>query len=114
LCPGEKLRGFFYPLIFFAKNLERFFNSQHLYQNAIMKNFCTFPILLLLGITLSAQPNKKIAPALSTFLNTEFMLKFNDLKIDGESTAADIIARETQLFARRTTRLPSAPIRCWR
>jgi len=73
-----------------------------------MKSFCTLVTLLLLGITLSAQPNKKIAPALSTFLNTEFMLKFNDLKIDGESTAADIIAREAQLKPADVVRIRTA------
>lgn len=54
-----------------------------------MKKRAIFPILLLL-ISLSAviaQPNKKVGPALSNFLNTEFMIKYRDLRIMAESAA---------------------------
>jgi hypothetical protein len=47
--------------------------------------------------TLSAQPNKKLAPALGKFLNTEFMVKFHDLKLEAESAATKVIASEQKI-----------------
>ncbi len=46
---------------------------------------------------LSAQPNKKLAPALGKFLNTEFMVKFHDLKLEAESAAMTVIAKEQKM-----------------
>lgn len=46
---------------------------------------------------LSAQPNKKLAPALGKFLNTEFMIKFHDLKLEAESAATKVIANEQKM-----------------
>lgn len=59
-----------------------------------MKTTITTTSFLLLVLLLSAQPNKRIAPALGSFLNTEFMLKFSDLKLAAESSAQDVVARE--------------------
>jgi hypothetical protein len=73
-----------------------------------MKTYIITTLLLLTTLMLSAQPNKKIAPALSNFLNTEFMLKFNDLKIDAESSAAGILAREAQIKPADMVRIRTA------
>jgi len=57
-----------------------------------MKKQAIFPILIVL-ISLSAavaQPNKKIGPALTNFLNTEFMLKYRDLRIMAESSVLSV------------------------
>jgi len=46
------------------------------------------PLFFLLAtLTAAAQPNKKVGPALTKFLNTEFMVKFRDLRITAESAA---------------------------
>ncbi|MFN0013622.1 MAG: hypothetical protein ACKVU2_03660 [Saprospiraceae bacterium] len=47
-------------------------------------------VLLLAGLSASAQPNKKIGPALTNFLNTEFMTKFRDLRINAESAVLNV------------------------
>lgn len=72
---------------------------QHLKQNSIvMKTHLFFLIATLSLISgLSAQPNKKLAPALGKFLNTEFMIKFHDLKLEAESAAMNVIAKEQKM-----------------
>ncbi|NUO01964.1 MAG: hypothetical protein HUU01_15275 [Saprospiraceae bacterium] len=62
-----------------------------------MKKRAIFPILLLLisCIVLVAQPNKKVGPALTNFLNTEFMLKYRDLRISAESAALSAQSSQT-------------------
>lgn len=55
----------------------------------------SYPLLLLLTLLVLsngafAQPNKKVAPALSKFLNTEFMLKYHDLRIEAESAVINV------------------------
>lgn len=60
-------------------------------------HLCTLITTLLLISGLSAQPNKKLAPALGKFLNTEFMIKFHDLKLEAESAAMNVIAREQKM-----------------
>lgn len=62
-----------------------------------MKKQAIFPILLVL-ISLSAavaQPNKKVGPALTNFLNTEFMLKYRDLRITAESAALSVQSNQS-------------------
>jgi len=64
---------------------------------------------LLLSVTaLSAQPNKKVGPALSKFLNTEFMTKFRDLRIQAESAAISAQSRKDELKPADFMRLRSA------
>ena len=60
-------------------------------------HLCTLITTLLLISGLSAQPNKKLAPALGKFLNTEFMVKFHDLKLEAESAATNVIAKEQKM-----------------
>lgn len=60
-------------------------------------HLCTLITTLLLISGLSAQPNKKLAPALGKFLNTEFMVKFHDLKLEAESAAMNVIAKEQKM-----------------
>lgn len=55
-----------------------------------MKAKFLFACLLLAAIAATAQPDKKTAPALHNFLNTEFMLKFRDLRIQCESNALQV------------------------
>ncbi len=57
-----------------------------------MKKQAIFPILIALFSfsAVFAQPNKKVGPALSSFLNTEFMLKYRDLRIMAESAALSV------------------------
>jgi hypothetical protein len=57
----------------------------------------TFIFALLLLNVLSAQPNRKLAPALGKFMNTEFMIKFHDLKLEAESAAMNVIGKEQKL-----------------
>lgn len=64
--------------------------------------------LLLSVATLSAQPNKKVGPALSKFLNTEFMTKFRDLRIQAESAAISAQSRKDELKPADFMRLRSA------
>jgi len=62
-----------------------------------MKKQAMFPILIVL-ISLSAavaQPNKKVGPALTSFLNTEFMLKYRDLRITAESAALSVQSNQS-------------------
>ncbi len=54
-------------------------------------------LLLLLSASAFAQPNKKVGPALSKFLNTEFMLKYRDLRIEAESAAIGVQSRKDQM-----------------
>lgn len=63
--------------------------------------------LLLSGCLLFAQPNKKVSPALHKFLNTEFMLKFHDLRIEAESAVINVQTAQ-QLQADERYRLRSA------
>jgi len=70
--------------------------------------FQSFFLLLFSASTLSAQPNKKVMPALSKFLNTEFMLKFRDLRIEAESAALGVQARKDELKSADLMRLRSA------
>lgn len=65
-------------------------------------------ILLLSVSLLSAQPNKKVGPALSKFLNTEFMTKFRDLRIQAESAAISAQSRKDELKPADLMRLRSA------
>ena len=41
-----------------------------------------------------AQPNKKVSPALAAFTNTDFMLKFHDLRIEAESAALGVVQNQ--------------------
>lgn len=52
--------------------------------------FLVLLIFLLCGGNAIAQPNKKVAPALSKFLNTDFMLKYHDLRIEAESAVINV------------------------
>ncbi len=65
-------------------------------------------IALFLNVLAQAQPNKKVAPALSKFLNTEFMVKFHDLHIEAESQAIGAQARQEALSASDVYRLRAA------
>ena len=64
--------------------------------------------LLLTATALTAQPNKKVGPALSKFLNTEFMTKFRDLRIQAESQAISAQSRKDELKPADFMRLRSA------
>ncbi|MBK8044575.1 MAG: hypothetical protein IPN20_02650 [Haliscomenobacter sp.] len=70
------------------------------------------PICLLFfalwAATAAAQPNKRVAPALTEFLNTEFMLKFHDLKLEAESLSAGLAAGEAQLRPEDLVRIRTA------
>lgn len=73
--------------------------------------YAIFPVvtaLLLTATALSAQPNKKVGPALSKFLNTEFMTKFRDLRIQAESAAISAQSRKDELKPADYMRLRSA------
>lgn len=72
--------------------------------------FTLFPVVMLLCAAnlLSAQPNKKVGPALSKFLNTEFMTKFRDLRIEAESAAINIQSRKEEMKPADLMRLRSA------
>lgn len=58
--------------------------------------FTTAIVTFLIIGSLGAQPNKKLSPALSKFLNTEFMVKFQDLRVEAESAVIGIQARQNQ------------------
>lgn len=74
-----------------------------------MKNLLLLPILLLCVCSYSeAQPNKKVGPALSNFLNTEFMVKFRDLRISAESASLQVQSNPTGLAQADVFRLRSA------
>lgn len=67
------------------------------------------PLLLLLaGLTAAAQPNKKVGPALTKFLNTEFMVKFRDLRINAESAALQVQSNKEGLRQEDLFRLRGA------
>jgi hypothetical protein len=55
-----------------------------------------------------AQPNKKVGPALSKFLNTEFMVKFHDLRVEAESQSIGLQARQDEIAAPDLYRLRAA------
>lgn len=65
-------------------------------------------IFLLAGLSAAAQPNKKLGPALSQFLNTEFMVKFRDLRINAESAALQVQSSKDNLKQADLFRLRSA------
>ncbi len=67
------------------------------------------PLLLLLAsLTAAAQPNKKVGPALTKFLNTEFMVKFRDLRISAESAALNVQSNQSGIKQADLFRLRSA------
>jgi hypothetical protein len=70
------------------------------------------PLLILIGLLLAigaaAQPNKKVGPALSKFLNTEFMVKYRDLRIEAESAAIGVQSRKDQMKPAEVFRLRTA------
>ena len=51
-------------------------------------------IVLFSTNTAFAQPNKKVSPALAAFTNTDFMLKFHDLRIEAESAALGVVQNQ--------------------
>lgn len=65
-------------------------------------------LLLLSCSSAIAQPNKKVGPALSKFLNTEFMVKYRDLRIEAESAAIGVQSRRDQMKASEIFRLRTA------
>lgn len=69
--------------------------------------FCPIALLLCSTALLTAQPNKKVGPALSKFLNTEFMTKFRDLRIEAESAAINVQSRKDELKPAELMRLRS-------
>lgn len=74
-----------------------------------MKNqFCAVMVLLLTACCAYAQPNKKVGPALSKFLNTEFMVKYRDLRISAESAALNVQSNQGGLQPSEVYRLRSA------
>jgi hypothetical protein len=68
-----------------------------------------FPLFFLLAtLTATAQPNKKVGPALTKFLNTEFMTKFRDLRITAESAALSVQSNQGGIQQSDMFRLRSA------
>lgn len=65
-------------------------------------------LLLLCSIMATAQPNKKVGPALSKFLNTEFMMKYRDLRIEAESAVLGVQSRKDELKPADRIRLRTA------
>lgn len=65
-------------------------------------------ILLLFSTAAFAQPNKKVGPALTKFLNTEFMVKYRDLRIEAESAAIGAQSRKDQMKSSDVFRLRTA------
>ena len=51
------------------------------------KQFVFLALFAAVQLSAFAQPNKKVGPALTKFLNTEFMIKYRDLRISAESAA---------------------------
>ena len=72
------------------------------------KQFFHLILMLLLSASAFAQPNKKVGPALSKFLNTEFMVKYRDLRIEAESAAISVQSRRDQMKSSDIFRLRSA------
>lgn len=64
--------------------------------------------LFLLSLHATAQPNKKVGPALSKFLNTEFMMKYRDLRIEAESAAIGVQSRKDEIKPADLIRLRTA------
>lgn len=73
-----------------------------------MKNILALVCFLLLGLSAFAQPNKKVAPALYKFLNTEFMVKYRDLRIQAESDAIRVQSGQAELKPADQYRLRTA------
>lgn len=73
-----------------------------------MKNAVILFCLLLASLGASAQPNKKVAPALFKFVNTEFMQKYRDLRIQAESDAIRVQSGQEQLSPTDRFRLRTA------
>lgn len=73
-----------------------------------MKNAILLFCLLLAGFHAAAQPNKKVAPALYQFVNTEFMQKYRDLRIQAESDAIRVQSGLEQLKPTEQYRLRTA------
>jgi hypothetical protein len=65
-------------------------------------------LMLLLSASAWAQPNKKVAPAMSKFLNTEFMMKYRDLRIEAESAAIGVQSGKESMRASDVFRLRTA------
>lgn len=72
--------------------------------------FAVFPLILWMVClsALHAQPNKKVGPALSKFLNTSFMMKFRDLRIEAESASINVQSRKDEFKPADLMRLRSA------
>lgn len=73
-----------------------------------MKNILIFCSLMLACLSAIAQPNKKVAPALYKFLNTEFMVKYRDLRIQAESDAIRAASGQAELKPAEQFRLRTA------
>lgn len=65
-------------------------------------------LLLLFSLTGNAQPNKKVGPALSKFLHTEFMVTYRDLRIGAESAAIGVQSRKDEIKPADLIRLRTA------
>ncbi len=65
-------------------------------------------LLLFVTASLYAQPNKKVGPALTKFLNTEFMVKYRDLRISAESAALSVQSNQGGIQQADMFRLRSA------
>ena len=72
------------------------------------KQFFNIVLLLLLTASATAQPNKKVGPALSKFLNTEFMMKYRDLRIEAESAAIGVQSRKDEMKSSDIFRMRTA------
>ncbi len=74
-----------------------------------MKNvICLMIFLAIAVLSAGAQPNKKVGPALTKFLNTEFMIKFRDLRIAAESAALSAQSNQGNIKQSDVFRLRSA------
>lgn len=73
-----------------------------------MKNLIFSFSLLFVSLNAIAQPNKKVGPALTQFLNTEFMVKFRDLRIAAESATLSVQSNQGNLKPADVFRLRSA------
>lgn len=73
-----------------------------------MKNILVLSCFLLACFSAVAQPNKKVAPALYKFLNTDFMVKYRDLRIQAESDAIRVQSGQAELKPADQFRLRTA------
>ena len=73
-----------------------------------MKNYLVLSCFLLACFSAVAQPNKKVAPALYQFLNTDFMVKYRDLRIQAESDAIRVQSGQAELKPADQYRLRTA------